>query len=229
MAAIPGRGHARTDAAGPVRHHRRPRTAAGGARRSCSTAIRATCITRSTRPPVISNRASPRGCTRETRDGRPVRRSVPDDVPGRRRVRARSARAAPGSDLGGTRRRAAERRFAPRVHGRRPQHLRDLRQPAAGAGVLRRSRRRHRRPSAPPPHEHRRLHARARGRAAEDWRAGLGSSGRLGQPEGSEAGDLRSDRRAGEAARRDERPRAARARRAPSGRPASRSTSTRRC
>ena len=45
--------------------------------------------------------------------------------PGRGGLRARPARSTQGPDLGGARGRTAQRRFAPRVHGRRPEHLRD--------------------------------------------------------------------------------------------------------
>ena len=57
-------------------------------------------------------------------------RSVPDAVSRRRRLRARPARAPGGSRLGAARRRAAQRRLAPGVHGQRPAHLRHAPEPA---------------------------------------------------------------------------------------------------
>ena len=56
-------------------------------------------------------------------------RSVPDAFPGGRRLRARPAGAPVDLDAGAAGRRAAQRRLAPGLHGRRAAHLRDAPEP----------------------------------------------------------------------------------------------------
>ena len=120
---------------------------------------------------------------REARGGG-VHRRVPGHLPRRRRLRARSARSPDGTRPRAARRRAEERRFAPRVHRRRPSHLRHVRQPAERAGLLR-GPRRHERGQAPlPPHAGHRLPPRGDRGAAPDRGAGLEPPGGLDQPQG---------------------------------------------
>ncbi len=120
---------------------------------------------------------------REARGGG-LHRRVPGDLPRGRGLRARPDGPPHGAGARAARRRAEERRLAPRVHRRRPSDLRHLRQQAGRAGLLRRSRRRERREAPPPAHARHRLPPRGDRGASPDRGARLDPPGGLGQPEG---------------------------------------------
>ena len=159
---------------------------------------------------------------------RAVREGLPDHLPRGGRLRARQAREAERALGGAEAERAAERRLAPGVHRRRAPQLRHLPQSPQRAGLLRRPRRRQRRPGAPPPDDHRRLQPRGRGRPRAARDPGLRPPDRFGQPEGPEARALRADRGADGEVRAWPRAASASSWRRASATPASPSTSTRR-